>query len=108
MTPFDLVVILLVANAVQNAIVGPDTSLQGGLVAAATLLVVNAGVARLRFRRPRIRHLVEGVLVVLVQHGELVLPPAGPPPLSVSWPTPPSDLWDTPSVTAFACATRPK
>jgi uncharacterized membrane protein YcaP (DUF421 family) len=69
LTPFDLVVILLVANAVQNAMVGPDTSLQGGLVAAATLLVVNAGVARLRFRSPRIRHLVEGVPVVLVQHG---------------------------------------
>lgn len=74
LTPFDLVVILLVANAVQNAMVGADTSLQAGLVAAATLLLVNAGVARLRLRSPRIRQLVEGVPVVLVQHGELVLP----------------------------------
>lgn len=73
LTPFDLVVILLVANAVQNAMVGPDTSLQGGLVSAATLLVVNAGIARLRLRSVRIRQLVEGVPVVLVQHGELVV-----------------------------------
>jgi uncharacterized membrane protein YcaP (DUF421 family) len=72
LTPFDLVVILLVANAVQNAMVGADTSLQGGLVAAATLLVVNAGVARLRLRSARVRQLVEGLPVILVQHGELV------------------------------------
>lgn len=72
LTPFDLVVILLVANAVQNAMVGADTSLAGGLVAAATLLVVNASVARLRLRSPRLRQLVEGVPVVLIQHGEWV------------------------------------
>ncbi len=72
LTPFDLVVILLVANAVQNAMVGTDTSLQGGLVSAATLLIVNTGVARLRLRSIRVRRLVEGVPVVLVQHGELV------------------------------------
>lgn len=72
LTPFDLVVILLVANAVQNAMVGADTSLQAGLVAAATLLAANAGVARLRLRSVRVRQLVEGVPVVLVQHGELV------------------------------------
>ncbi len=72
LTPFDLVVILLVANAVQNAMVGADTSLAGGLVAAFTLLIVNAVVARLRLRSARIRQLVEGVPVVLVQHGAVV------------------------------------
>ena len=72
LTPFDLVVILLVANAVQNAMVGTDTSLQGGLVAAATLLAVNAAVAQLRLRSTRLRRLVEGVPVVLIQHGEWV------------------------------------
>lgn len=72
LTPFDLVLILLVANAVQNAMVGQDTSLAGGLVAAATLLVVNMVVARLRLRSPRLRQLVEGPPVVLVQHGEFV------------------------------------
>jgi uncharacterized membrane protein YcaP (DUF421 family) len=73
LTPFDLVVILLVANAVQNAMVGADTSLQGGLVSAATLLAANTIVARLRVRSIRFRHLVEGVPVVLVHHGELVV-----------------------------------
>lgn len=72
LTPFDLVVILLVANAVQNAMVGADTSLLGGLVSAATLLAANTIVARLRLRSVRVRQLVEGVPVVLVQHGELV------------------------------------
>jgi uncharacterized membrane protein YcaP (DUF421 family) len=48
MTVFDLVVLLLIANAVQNAMVGPDTSLTGGVLAAAVLLVLNAIVARLR------------------------------------------------------------
>jgi uncharacterized membrane protein YcaP (DUF421 family) len=70
MTVFDLVVLLLLANAVQNAMVGPDTSLVGGLLAAAVLLVLNAIVARLRLRWRRIRQLVEGTPTVLVLHGE--------------------------------------
>lgn len=72
LTPFDLVLILLVANAVQNAMVGNDTTLQGGLVSAATLFLVNGLVARLRLRSRRLRDLVEGEPVVLVQHGEWV------------------------------------
>ena len=59
MTAFDLVVLLLIANAVQNAMVGPDTSLTGGVLAAVVLLVLNAVVARLRLRWPRLRRLVE-------------------------------------------------
>ena len=70
LTPFDLVLVLLVANAVQNAMVGSDTTLVGGLVAAATLFAVNAVVARLRLRIPALRHLVQGSPVVLVQRGE--------------------------------------
>ena len=50
MTVFDLVVLLLLANAVQNAMVGPDTSLAGGILAAVVLLVLNTVVARLRLR----------------------------------------------------------
>jgi len=50
MTVFDLVVLLLLANAVQNAMVGPDTSLTGGILAAGVLLILNAGVAYLRLR----------------------------------------------------------
>lgn len=72
MTVFDLVVLLLIANAVQNAMVGPDTSLIGGILAAAVLLVVNALVARLRLRWPRLRRWVEGTPTLLVLHGELI------------------------------------
>jgi uncharacterized membrane protein YcaP (DUF421 family) len=72
MTVFDLVVLLLIANAVQNAMVGPDTSLTGGIVAALVLLLVNAAVARVRLRWPRLRRLVEGTPTLLVLHGETI------------------------------------
>jgi uncharacterized membrane protein YcaP (DUF421 family) len=72
MTVFDLVVLLLIANAVQNAMVGTDTSLTGGVLAAVVLLVLNAVVARLRLRWPRLRRLVEGSPTLLVLHGEVL------------------------------------
>jgi len=72
MTAFDLAVLLLIANAVQNAMVGPDTSLVGGILAAVALLVANALVARLRLRWPRLRSLVEGTPTLLVLHGEII------------------------------------
>jgi len=72
MTVFDLVVLLLIANAVQNAMVGPDTSLTGGLLAAAVLLVLNAVLAALRLRWPRLRQLVEGTPTLLVLHGRTI------------------------------------
>ena len=71
MAPFDLVVILLIANAVQNAMVGPDASLTGGLIAAAVLLGMNLAVARLRDRNVRFRDAVEGHPAVLVADGKL-------------------------------------
>jgi uncharacterized membrane protein YcaP (DUF421 family) len=52
--------------------VGPDTSLLGGIVAALVLLLLNAGVARLRMRWPRLRRLVEGTPTLLVLHGEVM------------------------------------
>ena len=70
MTIFDLVVLLLIANAVQNAMVGPDTSLLGGLLAAVILLFLNAVIARLRLRSPLLRRLVEGTPTLLVLRGE--------------------------------------
>jgi len=72
MTVFDLVVLLLLANAVQNAMVGPDTSLAGGVLAALVLLALNAGVARLRLRWPRLRRMIEGSPTLLVLHGEVI------------------------------------
>ncbi|MEO9254953.1 MAG: YetF domain-containing protein [Tepidiformaceae bacterium] len=72
MAPFDLVVILLIANAVQNAMVGTDTSLVGGLIAAVTLLVVNFGIAQLRAHNSTFRDFVEGESVVLISDGQLM------------------------------------
>jgi uncharacterized membrane protein YcaP (DUF421 family) len=72
MTVFDLVVLLLIANAVQNAMVGPDTSLTGGVLAAVVLLALNAAVARLRLRWPRLRRMIEGSPTLLVLHGEVL------------------------------------
>ena len=72
MTPFDLVVILLVANAVQNAMVGPDTSLTGGLIAAGVLIVGNYGVAEARERLPWLRRAVEGMPTLLINDGKFI------------------------------------
>jgi uncharacterized membrane protein YcaP (DUF421 family) len=72
MTVFDLVLLLLIANAVQNAMVGPDTSLFGGILAAGVLLLVNTMLARLRMRWPRLRRFVEGTPTLLVLHGESI------------------------------------
>jgi uncharacterized membrane protein YcaP (DUF421 family) len=72
MTVFDLVVLLLIANAVQNAMVGPDTSLSGGVVAAVVLLLLNALVARLRLRWSRLARLVEGSPTLLVLDGKVL------------------------------------
>ncbi len=72
LTVFDLVVLLLIANAVQNSMVGPDTSLWGGIVAALVLLGINALVARLRLSSPRLKRLVQGSPTVLVLHGEII------------------------------------
>ncbi len=73
MTPFDLVMMLLLANAVQNAMVGTDSSLQGGLLAAAVLLSLNALVSLLRVRSPFLGRLFEGHPAVLVVHGQPVV-----------------------------------
>lgn len=72
MAPFDLVVIILIANAVQNAMVGPDTSLAGGLISAGTLLVLNFGVSRLSERLPWVGRVVEGQATVLISHGQVL------------------------------------
>ena len=72
MTPFDLVVILLIANAVQNAMVGPDTSLIGGLIAAAVLVGLNYALAYARQWLPWLRRAVEGSPTLLVNDGEIV------------------------------------
>jgi uncharacterized membrane protein YcaP (DUF421 family) len=71
LNPFDLVVLLTISNTVQNAIIGNDNSVTGGLLGAATLLVVNWLVVRWTFHHPRVERLVEGTATVLIDGGRL-------------------------------------
>jgi uncharacterized membrane protein YcaP (DUF421 family) len=72
MTPFDLTLLLLISNAVQNAMTGSDTSLIGGAVAAATLLVLNYGIAEISGFNRRFRKLVQGQPSLLVHDGQII------------------------------------
>jgi|SRR5579884_377789 uncharacterized membrane protein YcaP (DUF421 family) len=72
MTTFDFVVLLIISNAVQNAMVGPDTSLNGGLLAAIVLLAVNYLASRLGLRSPWLRSRLIGNPTLLVHEGELI------------------------------------
>ena len=72
MTPFDLVLLLIIANAVQNAMVGPDTSLTGGLVAAGVLLVWHQAINRLRRSSRGAARLLGGEGVILINRGEVL------------------------------------
>jgi len=58
LNPFDLVVLLTLSNTVQNAIIGNDTSLSGGVIGAAALLTVNGLIVRAYYRGPRLEHRV--------------------------------------------------
>ena len=73
LSPFDFALILLIANAVQNAMVGSDTSLVGGLVAAGVLLTINVGLGRVIARRRRMERLVRGRARLLVHRGKMDL-----------------------------------
>ena len=72
MTPFDLVLLLLLSNSVQNAMTGPDTSLAGGAVAAATLLVLNYLVAEVSGGNRRFRRFIQGQPSLLVHDGQVI------------------------------------
>ena len=71
MTTFDLVLLLVLANAVQNSINAGDNSLGGGLVSAMTLLVVNFVVAEAAYRWRRFERLVQGRPLTLVREGKV-------------------------------------
>ncbi|HVO12822.1 MAG TPA: YetF domain-containing protein [Vicinamibacteria bacterium] len=72
LAPFDFALVLLIANAVQNAMVGPDTSLVGGLTAAAVLLLVNWGLGKLARNNRGFERLLRGHARVLVSRGRVV------------------------------------
>jgi uncharacterized membrane protein YcaP (DUF421 family) len=71
LAPFDFALILLIANAVQNAMVGPDTSLTGGLAAACVLLTANFALGRLVTHNKKVERLLRGRARLLVRHGKV-------------------------------------
>ncbi len=68
----DLVVLLTISNTVQNAIIGQDNSVSGGVIGATTLLAVNHFVVRFLYGHEKIDRIVEGDAVTLVEHGEIL------------------------------------
>jgi uncharacterized membrane protein YcaP (DUF421 family) len=72
MTPFDLTLLLLLSNSVQNAMTGPDTSLVGGVAAACTLLLLNYLVADLSGANRRFRRFIQGQPSLLIHDGAII------------------------------------
>jgi uncharacterized membrane protein YcaP (DUF421 family) len=71
LNPFDLVVLLSLSNTVQNAIIGDDNSVTGGIIGAFSLLAVNWLVVRALFRSPRLTRALEGRSTVLIRSGKV-------------------------------------
>ena len=71
LNPFDLVVLLSLSNTVQNAIIGDDNSVTGGIIGAFSLLGINWLVVRVLFRSPRLTRALEGRAAVLIREGHI-------------------------------------
>ena len=72
MTPFDLTLLLLISNSVQNAMTGPDNSLFGGIAAAITLLIMNYLIADVSGTNRRFRRLIQGQPSLLIHDGQII------------------------------------
>src|SRR5437588_677255 len=72
LNPFDLVVLLTLSNAVQNAIIGDDNSVTGGVIGATTLLAVNYVVVRFLYGHERLEELIEGRCDELIADGKIL------------------------------------
>jgi uncharacterized membrane protein YcaP (DUF421 family) len=71
LTPFDLVLLLILSNAVQNSMNGGDNSLVGGMISAVTLVGLNAVISRLTSRNRRLERMVDGQPRVLISNGHV-------------------------------------
>ncbi|WP_425617537.1 DUF421 domain-containing protein [Anatilimnocola sp. NA78] len=71
MTPFDLVLLLVISNAVQNSMNGGDNSITGGLILAATLVAIDAALGWLAFRNRKVEQFLEGRPIILVHGGKI-------------------------------------
>jgi uncharacterized membrane protein YcaP (DUF421 family) len=72
LNPLDVIVLLLLSNTVQNAIIGNDNSLVGGLLGAAVLFVINQALVRYAYRNPRVRRLIEGRTEEVMRDGRII------------------------------------
>ncbi|HEY9153818.1 MAG TPA: YetF domain-containing protein [Opitutaceae bacterium] len=71
LAPFDLVLLLVLSNAVQNSMNAGDNSLAGGLISATTLVAVNYLVSYVTFRSKRLEAIIEGRPLVIVHNGKI-------------------------------------
>jgi uncharacterized membrane protein YcaP (DUF421 family) len=72
LTPFDLVVLLIISNVVQNAVIGPDNSLGGGIIGASTIFILNFFVVKLAYRSKRARQFLEPTPTLLIHNGKIL------------------------------------
>lgn len=71
LNPFDLIVLLCLSNTVQNAIIGDDNSVSGGIIGVFSLLGINFLLTRVLFRTPALNQIIEGKETVLIEHGKV-------------------------------------
>lgn len=72
MTPFDLIVLLTISNVLQNAMIGPDNSLSGGLIGGLALFCANGLIGRLTLHFPGLARLLEGKPTPLIEDGRIL------------------------------------
>jgi uncharacterized membrane protein YcaP (DUF421 family) len=72
MTPFDLVLLLLLSNSVQNAMNGGDNSLNGGIVSAFVLITINFVVSKIIAKNKKIRRIFDGTPTILIKDGQII------------------------------------
>ena len=72
MTPFDLIILLMISNVLQNAMIGPDNSLTGGLIGGLTLFCANGLIGRLILHFPGLARRLEGEPTLLIEDGRIL------------------------------------
>ena len=72
LTPFDLIVLLIISNVLQNAVIGNDNSLSGGIIGAVTILALNYAVVKITYRSKRARRLLELQPALLIHNGRIL------------------------------------
>ncbi len=72
MTKYDLIVMMMISNVLQNAMIGPDNSVLGAMIGAATILLLNAGVGWFVFRSRKFEHWIEGSPTPVIFNGQII------------------------------------